>query len=291
MRFIRDSRQFSRQKTVDVLRHTSEIKGHTSDHPIDLTRYKQQITLIGDVLSFQERLNLSKIQKMLDAMRKECLRTCMVKHVSDLLTTDVYSLQPWHFCNILQNRCIDDTVVDAYLLLLRDHAYRAQNKTLVILNTHVFVMLRSGDDTEKLIFAGLDKYFTSTTRYYYSPVLVDGNHWISLVFDIVKMRVCIYDSFHSDVSRYESYLRPAIRAIAQLHYKDDRTDVTSFEATITNITGMPRQTNAYDCGVYMLAHARALCEAVNMKRVSLGKNVERYGRRRLVLSLHECRVV
>eukprot|EP00854_Cymbomonas_tetramitiformis_P015429 gene15429-18263_t len=282
--------QQKRHKQFLNLRGGSERRGSDAD-PIDLTGHEEPLALLGDALSIRERSTVCKFQRALTTLQKECSRTSIVKHVSDRLTNGSYNLQPRHFCGILQNRWIEDTVVDAYLLLLRDFASRVKNKNLSILDTYVFPLLRQNGAVDAVSRKGLvSKWFAPTIRYYYTPVLINGNHWISMTFDVVKMRVYIYDSLRFDVSYYRDYLRPAIRGIACLHHERDLADFMNAEVAIVAIKEMPRQTNNRDCGVYMLAHARSICERVSVERVSLGEDVERYGRRRLMLSLHECRV-
>eukprot|EP00854_Cymbomonas_tetramitiformis_P000837 gene837-1318_t len=289
MRFVRQLRQ-KRCDRIGAFRGAIEKSSAGDDSLIDLTNQEETLAQMGDTLSPQQRSKLYKFERVLVALGKEGSGTSIVKHVSNRSSNDAYQLQPRHFRGILQNRWIEDTVVDAYLLLLRDLAGSKRITDLTILCTHVFVML-GGMGADSTSCTGLEKYFTPTTRYYYSPVLINGNHWISVIFDVAEMRVHVYDSLRFAVSRYQDYLRAAIRAVTRLHHRHGRVDLMDAEATIVRIRDMPRQTNTRDCGLYMLAHARSICEGVSVERTTLGENVERYGRRRLVLSLYECRVL
>eukprot|EP00854_Cymbomonas_tetramitiformis_P016448 gene16448-19526_t len=260
----------------------------TKSDLIDLTDHEEKSILLGDSLLIEERIVLHNLQKMLNAMNKNGMRTCMIKHVSRYSTFDAYSLQPRHFCNILQKFWIDDTVVDAYLLLLRDYMSARQTHNLAMLNTHIFVLMRNANLENKDPPTGLSQLFRPNIRYYFSPVLVNENHWISVLLDVVSNHVYVYDSFQTCESKYTSYLRPSIQAMIRLHNKKLFVKNVDEYATITTIRGMPRQKNTYDCGIYMLAYARALRDVASGTALNLGQDVERYGRRKLALSLHAC---
>jgi Ulp1 family protease len=178
-----------------------------------------------------------------------------------LFTLGWYDVTPLRLSRLASNKWMDNETINFTMDLLADkHQIQKRTKSSLILhsignNVHLnhhskwkpaFMTTLQGkkiDKYWKLKSCDLDKI--------YVPFHQNNNHWILGIVEMGKLTIRIFDSCHgSDNELFEAALLKWIEN--ELTLQDQRFDSSFWRVTHEN---GPRQTNTYDCGLFVLAAA------------------------------------
>ncbi|KAK3288660.1 hypothetical protein CYMTET_3878 [Cymbomonas tetramitiformis] len=256
----------------------------TVEDVVDLSDLANAQIGVGDRPSSKRRVEICRLKSAVNALVRCDRKAIMVRYSSPYAIGAEYTMEARHFFILLNKRWLDDTIMNAYYVLLSDKLHREKKHELVLLHTHVHSLLSTkvsdGDS------AGVDTHFDARARFYLSAVLVNGNHWISVLVDVVDAKAYVYDSLYLESASYSDSIMHGLRGILRTHrkkagvaYADDRGPALSY------IKKAPKQKNCRDCGMYALAFAHAQVGAVRGRSLRMGADVEHYGRENLAASL------
>lgn len=141
-----------------------------------------------------------------------------------------------------KNGLLEDTCLDAYVKVLRKKA-----KQVMIYDSKFFfaVQIALSDNTDpfnKDLAANLKKY-----KNLYFPLHIEPSHWILGAIDTEAHILNMYDSSH--YKDYGAYTKPIIALLKKL---------TNSKFTVKYHNEVPKQTNIYDCGMFVLKNMECL---------------------------------
>ncbi|KAK3243009.1 hypothetical protein CYMTET_4347 [Cymbomonas tetramitiformis] len=256
---------------------------------VDLSGLATDKDRLGDRPRSKKRVEIGRLKKSVTALTRYDRKAILVRYSSPYSAGLEYTLHARHFYLILQRKWLDDTIMNAYYVLLSDKLHREKNHNLILLHTYVYSILSTkvlNTETD-----GLHVYFDKRARFYLCAVLVNGNHWISVLVDVVEAIAYVYDSLHLDSATYADKIMDGLRGILRVHRKiAGMTCVDPNALPIRYIEKAPKQKNNRDCGVYALAFAHAQVRAVHFCRVRMGADMESYGRENLAVALQRTHV-
>ena len=138
---------------------------------------------------------------------------------------------------------IDDDVVNKYIELLREAGV---HKEYGLTNSHFMQKILGG------FYKDADEWDEVKRMHTYPKFLIPhekGDHWYLYIVDNKKKEIIQMDSFMKNVYTKE------VNAIKN-YLEHLGIDAKSY--TVRKATGIPRQTNGYDCGAFLLEYARCI---------------------------------
>ncbi|KAK3289718.1 hypothetical protein CYMTET_2847 [Cymbomonas tetramitiformis] len=256
---------------------------------VDLTGLEdsaKQSVGVGDALTLDERRATQNIISLVRRLRRKDRDAPLVRYALAEGRGDGYVLTMHDFFRLLSRKWLNDTLIDAYLTLLR-----GRGGAVCFLYTYVWSLLGMVETFEPVRRERMFGRFFDDAKYthYFVPVLIGGNHWVSLILDTRSAVAHVYDPLRANaVSRMEHF-SDRVGVMMDLHEK--RYDARRRHGVVMrSLSRLPKQTNQVDCGVFSLALANALYHAGSCETLRLGTQIERYGRRKLASQLRNCRV-
>lgn len=266
------------------------MMGEASIDFVDLSETATRKERLGDRPCSGKRANVGRLRNTVVYLMRHDRRAIIVRYASPRTIGLEYTMEARHFYTILYHKWLDDTIMNAYYALLTEKLLRENNHTLVLLQTHVHALL-STKFTNGEAFINLSGLFDERARFYMCAVLVNGNHWISVLLDVDDAVAYVYDSLRYRLSTYAETIMGGLRGIVCGHCdkaKRARSDANGL--TLRLIEEGPKQNNGKDCGVYALAFAHAQVRGVRSRQVRMGEDIERYGRDNLAAALQATHV-
>lgn len=176
---------------------------------------------------------------------------------------------------VLGTRWVNDTVIKSYLTLLADFSekQRPDSPSLAdvqLLKCSLFynVLIDSVGEYE---FHRARQMFRRDKQLMLRqllllPVLFDKNHWVLAVINIQSSRFELYDPAwkKSQARKYEKVLSNLRKWMRDEYSADHRRTnylpeyymaIETWESHVPSKTEIPQQTDAYSCGVFIMAYA------------------------------------
>eukprot|EP00854_Cymbomonas_tetramitiformis_P033075 gene33075-42279_t len=227
---------------------------------------------------------------MIKSMRK-CDDQAMIVKVAneDCYNINQYELNTKDFVRLMNKRWIDDTLINAYMSLLRMKCSRLRLDSICLANTYVWTMMKQlcniNDVSKKMTF---DRLIKQNADIYIFPVLIRGNHWIAITFNIKEDCIFVYDSLKSTKMYNETEFKKVYKTFINLRHQCS-VDRPEKNIKIQYVNMGPRQSNTYDCGIYVLSFAEMMCSNAPVTH-NFGKELEKYARCRFAVRLRNCRI-
>eukprot|EP00854_Cymbomonas_tetramitiformis_P009458 gene9458-11206_t len=273
--------------------HCAHTQENTDQEVIDLTCIEPDeiANLLGDTLNATERRSYERLKRCLKGMCTHDRTVVVVKFASNnVFDINQYELSVGDFSRVLKRNWIDDTIVNAYMCLLRCKCSRVKMFTTFFADTHMWTLLKSKQLARHTQQGrSLQEFFDERITFYTFPVLIRKNHWISVCFDVKQLRITIYDSMRTITEKDETCFKRVFQNLLILRSTDATTYSLQKISHVDNLLNLPVQSNHHDCGIYMLSFANMLSRGKSITD-SLGRDVERYARRRIALHLQNCSV-
>lgn len=174
---------------------------------------------------------------------------------------------------ISTERMIADEIVDWYLNLL---AESAPINVMAIRSTLFTLALEGGEEALEDCITRYSDEDLAHADLIVQPI-VQNLHWVLCVYDRRTRVVTVYDSLNGDNKLYSDIFISFLTEYGNMEVIDTR-------CTVDDIV-VPRQQNSYDCGVFLMIFAYALCNNISFNDLSLSLDDISLYRCKIALSL------
>eukprot|EP00854_Cymbomonas_tetramitiformis_P019845 gene19845-23736_t len=227
------------------------------DALVDLTRAEDapvRSAGVGDRLTLDDRRASDGIVSLVRRSRHRDGEVPLVRYALAEQRDDGYVLTIRDFVRLITKKWLDDTLIDAYLTLLR-----GSNSAVNFLYTYVWNLLGIIETIEPRRRERMFGNHFDNAKYacYFVPVLIRGNHWVSLILDTRAAVAHVYDPLQVNTATHLEHLSDRVGVMLDLH--EGNYDARKRrEVVMRPLRRLPEQTNRVDCGVFLLALANAL---------------------------------
>ena len=224
---------------------------------------KESILLEDDAKSNNKEIIDLSFDDSLPAAPTQCLESIHYNsfNIDEVLISNSYAEITRRTISILDGQeWLNDQIINFYMhmLLHRDRTLSMETRQSWFGTTFFFAkLLENGEYNYNAVrrwtSRNIDIYLADKVLI---PINVNNIHWTLLVFYMMSKELHYYDSQNGDGCKYLQY---GLRWLSD-EYMDKKQTVLNFNEwrCFHKESGVPQQTNGYDCGVFVLMFAIAI---------------------------------